>query len=47
MAGELFSDRATNESHTCQIWQILVGCAARRETLCGSFRTMPLVQAQA
>lgn len=32
MALKLFSDRATNEARACQIWQILVGCAARRET---------------
>jgi hypothetical protein len=31
MAIRFFDDRATMESRACQIWQILVGCAARRE----------------
>lgn len=33
MAVRFFSDAATTESRACQIWQILVGCAARRETM--------------
>ena len=32
MTVRFFSDGATTESRACQIWQILVGCAARRET---------------
>lgn len=32
MAVYFFNDHPTNESRACQIWQILIGCAARRET---------------
>ena len=33
MAVQLFNDNATVESRACQIWQILVGHAMRRQTL--------------
>lgn len=32
MSVRFFSDGATQEDRACQIWQILVGCARRRET---------------